>query len=52
MSICKPAEQFLNKLRGRYRKGRKEQRGQLLDEFVATTGYHRKHATALLRGKR
>ena len=52
MSICKPSEQFLNKLRERYRKARKKRRGQMLDEFVATTGYHRKHATALLRGKR
>jgi len=52
VSICKPSEQFLNKLRERYRKARKKRRGQMLDEFVATTGYHRKHATALLRGKR
>ncbi|MBI3912841.1 MAG: hypothetical protein HY327_01400 [Chloroflexi bacterium] len=52
MSICKPSEQFLNKLRERYRKARKKRRGQMLDEFVATTGYHRKHATALLCGKR
>jgi hypothetical protein len=49
---CKPSEQFLNKLLDRYRKARKKQRGQILDEFVATTGYHRKHAIALLRGKR
>ncbi len=52
MSICKPSEQFLNKLRERYCKARKKRRGQMLDEFVATTGYHRKHATALLCGNR
>jgi hypothetical protein len=49
---CKSSEQYLNKLRDRYRKARKKQRGRILDEFVATTGYHRKHAIALLRGKR
>ncbi len=52
MSICKPSEQYLGKLRERYRKTTKKQRGQILDEFVETTGYHRKHAIALLRGKR
>lgn len=52
MSICKPSEQYLNQLRERYRKARKKQRGKILDEFVATTGYHRKHAIALLRGTR
>ena len=52
MSTCKPSEQYLDKLRERYWKARKKQRGQILDEFVATTGYHRKHAIALLRGTR
>lgn len=52
MSTCKPSEQYLNKLRERYRKATKKQRGRILDEFVETTGYHRKHAIALLRGKR
>lgn len=52
MSICKPSEQYLSQLRERYRKARKKVRSQILDEFVATTGYHRKHAIALLRGKR
>lgn len=52
MSTCKPSEQYLGKLRERYRKATKKQRGRILDEFVETTGYHRKHAVALLRGKR
>ena len=52
MAICKSSEAYLNKLRERYRKARKKQRGKILDEFVDTTGYHRKHAIALLRGKR
>jgi hypothetical protein len=52
VAICRPSEQYLNQLRGRYRKARKKERTRILDEFVATTGYHRKHAIALLRGKR
>ena len=52
MSTCKPSKQYLDKLRERYRHARKKERGRILDEFVATAGYHRKHAIALLRGKR
>jgi hypothetical protein len=37
-------------LQTRYRKAQRRQRSQMLDEFVATTGYHRKYAIALLRG--
>ena len=52
MVTCKLPEPFLTKLRDRYRKARKKERGRILDDFVATTGYHRKHVIALLRGKR
>lgn len=52
MATCKPSEQYLDKLRNRYLRARKKERGRILDEFVATTTYHRKHASALLRGKR
>jgi hypothetical protein len=52
MVACKPSAQYLAKLRERYRKAGKKQRGTILDEFVETTGYHRKHAIALLRGTR
>lgn len=52
MPTCKPSDQYLNKLRERYHQSHKKQRGRILDEFVETTGYHRKHAIALLRGKR
>jgi hypothetical protein len=52
LSTCKPSEQYLTKLRDRYRESTKKQRGKILDEFVQTTGYHRKHAIALLRGRR
>ena len=31
---------------------RKKERGQILDEYVETTDYHRKHAIAVLRRKR
>jgi hypothetical protein len=47
----KPSGKYLATLQLRYRKGKRPQRGQMLDEFVATTGYHRKYAIALLRGK-
>ncbi|HEX7577839.1 MAG TPA: integrase, partial [Verrucomicrobiae bacterium] len=52
MATCKVPESYLTKLCERYRKARKKDRGKILDELVATTGYHRKHAVALLRGKR
>lgn len=52
MSTCKPSEKYLSKLCERYRQATKKQRGRILDEFVETTGYHRKHAIALLRGRR
>lgn len=34
----------------RYRRATKKQKGRLLDEFVALTGYHRWYAVGLLRG--
>lgn len=34
---------------GRYWKATRAEKGELLDEFVALTGYHRKYAMALLR---
>lgn len=33
----------------RYRKGSTDEKGRILDEFVALTGHHRKHAIRLLR---
>jgi hypothetical protein len=52
MATCKPSAPYLNQLRERYRKATKTQRTKMLDEFVATTGYHRKYAIPLLRGTR
>ena len=51
MKHSKPSGKYLTTLQWRYRKGTRRQRGQMLDEFVATTNYHRKYAIALLRGK-
>src|SRR3954449_9988308 len=33
----------------RYARGDRDERGRILDEFAAVTGYHRKHAMRLLR---
>lgn len=48
----KPADEYLVALKRRYVQGDKKTRGVILDEFVATTGCHRKHATSVLNGKR
>ena len=50
MTHSKPSVKYLSSLQTRYRKAKRAQRGAMLDEFVATTGYHRKYAIALLRG--
>jgi hypothetical protein len=34
----------------RYAGGGRLERGRILDEFAAVTGFHRKHAMRLLRG--
>jgi hypothetical protein len=52
MGNVKPSREYLAELRRRYRRATKKERGAILDEFVKTTGYHRKHANALLRGTR
>jgi hypothetical protein len=36
---------------GRYAQGDRGERGRILDEFSAVTGYHRKHAMRLLRAR-
>lgn len=43
---------YLAALKKRYAKASKKERGKILDEYVQTTQCHRKHAIAVLRGKR
>jgi len=43
---------YLASLKKRYKKASKKERGKILDEYVQTTGYHRKHAIAVLSGQR
>ena len=43
---------YLRLLQARYRKAGKKEKSRILDEFAKTTGYHRKHAMALLNGRR
>jgi len=42
---------YLAALKKRYAKASKKERGQILDEYVQTTGYHRKYAAAVLSGR-
>jgi hypothetical protein len=44
-------EEYLRLLKERYRKASRKERSAILDEFVKTTSYHRKYATALLNGR-
>ena len=41
---------YMHKIRGRYRKGSKKEKGRLLDEIEAVTGMHRKSVTRLMNG--
>ena len=43
---------YLKQLQARYRRASKKEKTVILDEYVKTTGYHRKHATAVLNGRR
>ncbi len=52
MNHAKPSSKYLTQLRKRYAKATKKQRTAILNELVATSNYHRKHASALLAGKR
>ena len=42
--------EYLRAIHGRYRQAPREAKGPILDEFCATTGYHRKSALRLLHG--
>ena len=41
--------EMIEAIRPRYLKADKAEKEQILDEFVATTGYHRKYAIRLLK---
>jgi hypothetical protein len=43
--------ELLRAVSDRYRRGDRKERLRILDEFVATTGYHRKHAIRILHGE-
>ena len=42
--------EYLLEVRRAYRAARKQRKGQLLDDFCAFTGYHRKYALSLING--
>ena len=45
-------DKYLKQLQTRYHKASRQERSVILDEFVKTTGYHRKYAIAMLGGRR
>ena len=42
-------QDLLKAIRERYRGGTKDEKLRILDEFVAVTGYHRKHVIRLFK---
>jgi len=52
ISMSRADNKYLELLRSRYRAASKTEKGVILDEFVKTTGYSRKHAIALLTRER
>ena len=49
--ISKVDRKYLSQLQNRYKTARRKQRIIILDELTKTTGYDRKHAGKLVRGK-
>ena len=50
--MSRPDEKYLQQFKSRYRKASKKEKSNILDKFVKTTRYHRKHAIAALNGQR
>jgi hypothetical protein len=44
-------QELLQAIRERYRGGLKEEKLRILDEFIAVTGYHRKHVIRLFNAR-
>ena len=44
-------QEVVEAIRDRYRKATKEMKGKILNEFVAVSGFHRKHAVRVLNSK-
>ena len=42
-------QEYMARMQGRYLRATKREKGALLDEVVAVTGYHRRHAVRVLR---
>ena len=45
-------DELVAAITGRYAQGDRGERGRILDEFAAVTGYHRKHAMRLTYRRR
>ena len=44
-------KEIIATIRARYQEASRPKKGRILDEFVMTTGYHRKHALRLMAGR-
>jgi hypothetical protein len=51
MMSLKSKHELLEVVRPRYLKASKDEKQKMLDEFTATTGYHRKHAIRVLKNQ-
>lgn len=45
-------QELVETIRSRYLKAKRAEKSKIIDELIANTGYHRKHAIRLLRGGR
>ncbi len=44
-------DKYLKQLQARYRPASSQEKSRILDGFAKTSGYHRKHATAVPNGR-